>query len=212
MGPERDQNQKTLEFANMEDQPVWAKKMEERLTAKFDEVTESVSMLDQRVAEVERKAEEKIRKLEDCLNEFEFHQRKYNLIFFGLPTTDRPAEEKVRAFLREDLELDGVDAMPFQHCHPLPAKDGRGQPIIVRFGRFNDKETVLKNLKTLKGKNKKITVTTDLPRQQRDLRRSLREKAKTLRDTGKFVRVIERGREIRLEQKVDGRWRLLDEN
>lgn len=215
MGPRKDPAQKTIEFGQ-EEQPAWAKRLEEKLISmeerlvKISEVTDAVAVLDGRVAEIERRSEEKIKLLENRLNEFEFHQRKYNLIFFGLAPSEN-AEETVRAFLRDDLDLADAGKMPFQHCHPLPARDN-GQPIIVRFGSFKDKEKVLKNLKNLRGKNKKVSVSTDLPRPLRERRKALGRKAKALRESGKAVRVVERGQEVRLEQRVDGRWRKIDED
>jgi hypothetical protein len=209
MPPKRDAGQKLLEFQGPDGQPLWAEKMEERLAEKFASVAESVHVLDQRLTDLDLKTQNKIKGIEDRLADFEYHQRKYNLIFFGLQEVNpQNAEEKVRKFISRELEIDNTTTtMPFQNCHPLPAR-GRGQPVIVRFCCFQDKEKIQKNLPKLRGKNIKVTVMSDLPRQLREKRRALWERVKAVRaqNPGKIVRIAERGQEIRVEEKVEGKW------
>jgi hypothetical protein len=211
MGPKRDgqdKGQKTLDFNAGDEQPPWAKNMENRLSTKFAEVADSLSVLEQRIGKVETDAKAKFERVETRMDDFEFHQRKYNLLFFGLPNQE-PAEKTVKQFLKNDLEMgDMADGILLQHCHPLPAgRDGQ-RPVIARFVCFADRERVLRSLPKLRGKNVKVSVATDLPRALRLKRADLQKEMKTLKraDPSRILRVIERGQEIRMEERKGGKW------
>jgi arginine deiminase len=203
-----DKNQKILDFNVGDEQPPWAKNMENRLSEKFDQVASSVAILETRLEHVEREAGESFKKLQDQMTDFEFHQRKYNLLFFGLPDEMKPAETRVKEFLDRELQIDSA-SMVFQNCHPLPA--GRGtRPVIARFLTFADRDKVLKSLPKLKGKNLKVTVMTDLPKELRQKRSELQRQMKAMKsaDNARILRVAERGQSIRIEEKEKktGKW------
>jgi hypothetical protein len=135
----------------------------------------------------------------------EFHNRKYNLLFFGLPS-EGSADSKVRQFLAKDLDLE-ADTILFHHCHPLPAgKDGK-QPVIVRFVRFQDKEKVLRALPKLRGKQSRVSVITDLSKSLRQKRAELQTRMREMKraDGSRVLRVIERGQIIRMEERKGGK-------
>jgi uncharacterized protein YdiU (UPF0061 family) len=208
MGPKgKDASQKTLNDFGAEEQPQWAKKMEERLGVKFDQVAESVTVLEARLQSVEQRSEAKLKALESRLTEMEYHSRKYNLIFFGLEDQGGNAEKAVRTFLRTSLEIESADNMAFNHVHPLPAGRQGPPPIIARFSRFPDRERVLRSLGKLRGKGNKVTVATDLPKPMREKRQAMLEKVRAARQANpnKIVRLVERAQEIRVEEKVGGR-------
>lgn len=191
--------------------PAWARKleekldqMEERLVGRFEGLQEALNMQDSRISDVDAKTERRCRDLEERMTDAEFHQRKYNLLFFGLKTTHAECERQVKEFMTSDLEIADADSMLFQHCHPLPP----GTTVIVRFVQFKDRERVLRSLAKLRGKNKKITVRTDLPKEMREKRKTLYQQLQALRqDKTKVMRVAERGQTIRLEEKTkQGKW------
>jgi hypothetical protein len=210
MGPKKDgqdKQQKILDFNNAEDQPAWARNMENRLTSKFNEVTESVRLLELRMAQGEKETEQKFRKVEERMDDFEFHQRKYNLLFFGLPD-QIPAERAVKKFLKEDLGMAEADSILLQHCHPLPAGRNGTKPVIARFVCFADRDKVLRALPKLRGKGVKVSVSTDLPRRLRMKRAELLNEMRDMRktDSSRVLRVVERGQEVRIEEKKGGTW------
>jgi hypothetical protein len=208
MGPKKDsdKNQKTLDFNVGDEQPPWAKNMENRLSEKFEQVASSVAILETRIEHVEKETGESFKRLQEQVTDFEFHQRKYNLLFFGLPDEMKPAETRVKEFLDRELQIDSA-SMVFQNCHSLPA--GRGtRPIIARFLTFADRDRVLKSLPKLKGKNLKVTVMTDLPKALRQKRADLQRELKVMKmaDASRILRIAERGKSIRIEEKKAGKW------
>jgi cell division protein ZapA (FtsZ GTPase activity inhibitor) len=208
---DKDNNTTRITDYISEDQPpVWARKleekleqMEERLVGRFQNLQEVINMQDHRIANIETKTAKRCQDLEERMTDAEFHQRKYNLLFFGLKTTPTECEKQVKEFMTSDLEIADAESMLFQHCHPLPP----GTTVIVRFVQFKDRERVLRSLAKLKGKNKKVTVRTDLPKDMREKRRNLHQQMQELKkDTNKIMRVAERGQTIRLEEKKNGKW------
>jgi pyruvate-formate lyase-activating enzyme len=75
--------------------------------------------------------------------------------------------------------------------------------------QFKDRERVLRALAKLRGKNKNVTVRTDLPKEVREKRKNLFQQLHAIRQDNKntIIRVAERGQTIRLEEKKpNGRW------
>jgi hypothetical protein len=209
MGPRRDpkdssnSSQQQITTFTTEDQPVWAKRMEEKILERIDDVTSQMSSHAEELAKLKAQTQEKF-------NDLEYHQRKYNLLIFGLNSkisSTEDCEEVVRTFFEKDLELGAeVSNMIFHNCHPL--KKG----CIVRFVRFRDKERVLKSLGKLRGKNMKVSVRTDLPKDLREKRTQLLQKVFDLRrnNPDRVLRVAERGMNIQIEEKTAGKWSKLN--
>lgn len=206
---ESSSSQRITSYLDADQQPPWAKRMEENIMGQLTDINASISIVDKRTLDLENRVSE----LERKLNETEFHQRKYNLLFYGLKFQPTDCEEKVRGFIRDDLELgeDVEKSMAFQHCHPLPAS-GTGTACIVRFVNFRDKDRIMRSLGKLKGKNCKVSVRSDLPKPQREKRKDLLLEMRNLRneDRSLHLRIAEKGLELHLEKKNSrGRWEKL---
>ncbi|KAK7092699.1 hypothetical protein V1264_008404 [Littorina saxatilis] len=217
MGPKRDQNKdqesnqnKITSFAG-DRPPPWAEKMEERIIERISAVTESLEFHAAAVQQLRKDTETFQHETNARFTEFEFHQRKYNLLFFGLKFTPATCEENVRNFMTQELELgeESVKSMIFQNCHPLPSRPD-STACIVRFVRFADKESVLRSLRKLKGKPgaRGVSIRTDLPKELRKTRAELKAKMDGLkRETPeRILRIAERGQEIRIEERKSNRW------
>jgi hypothetical protein len=219
MGGKKDQSKEKENSTNritdyVEDltPPPWAKKldekldqMEERLVGRFEGLQDVLNMQDAKIADLETQTKRRCQTLEERMTDAEFHQRKYNLLFFGLQTTPKECEQQVKEFMKEALEIPDAEAVLFQHCHQLPP----GNTVIVRFVQFKDRERVLRALTKLRGKNKNVTVRTDLPKEMREKRKNLFQQLHAIRQDNKntIIRVAERGQTIRLEEKkTNGRW------
>lgn len=196
MGPKKaDPTQKNMknfleDGQGEEEQPQWARNLENLMRAEFQKLGDRLGREEQAVREVRER-----------IQDFEFHTRKYNLIVHGLETDGKDCEEVVQAFFKRDLE---IEAAPFllAACHPLPSP----KSAIVRFVRLRDKDLVLRSLVKLKGKNKNVSVRSDLPKELRILRSELAKNVATLRRSGEVVRLRERGKELWIEEKKDGAW------
>jgi hypothetical protein len=218
MGPKKDPpknnpgtNPKIQDYLDDAQPPIWAKKMEDRIVQSLREVSDSVASQSERLDDIEKRVDKRFQRLEERLENHEFHQRKYNLLFYGLklePAVD--CEVQVRKFMERDLEMGNTTAIPFANIHPLPPTAG-GSACIVRFVAYKDKERILKSLGKLKGKNCGVTVRTDLPPIMRSKRKELLQRMRELKteDRSRTLRVAERGQELFLEEKSGpgGKWK-----
>ena len=130
-----------------DEQPAWARNLEQRILDRFDRESKRVVDLESRTSDLE------------------WHSRKYNILIFGINVTGDNCEDKVQQLFRDEL---GIPTDPLlAACHPIPTnEDGVrvfNKAAIVRFMRLKDKDLAMKSLKNLKGKNLKVSVKHDLP-------------------------------------------------
>lgn len=181
--------------------------MEEKIINQLTVMSQSLEFHGAKLEELRSETDAFKNEMKTRLNEMEYHQRKYNLLFFGLKFAPNNCEEAVREFIAKDLEIgkEPAGAMFFQHCHPLSDSLGKSA-CIVRFVCFRDRDKVLKSLGKLKGKNSKVTVRTDLPKDFRNTRKQLLGELAEFRkkDPGRILRLSERGMVIRIEEKKNG--------
>ena len=91
---------------------------------------------EQKQSETEKKLMERIKSLEDKLKLLEKHDRKYNLLFYGIQETENErVVEKLRTFFKNELKIDrnSVENMRFTNGHRIPTKGPGPKPIILRF-------------------------------------------------------------------------------
>ena len=87
----------------------------------------------------------------------EGQSRRNNLVFEGLPESPNEtwaeSEDKVRKLLVENLKMGPQHAIEMERAHRTgkPAQNGRSRPVVVKFLRYKDKQTVLMKAKFLKG-------------------------------------------------------------
>jgi hypothetical protein len=108
-------------------------------------------------------------RMDEKVGDFEFHTRKFNLLFFGLRYDGKECEAAIRMFIRDGQEIgDRGDRMLFAHCHPLPRSALTVSASTVHFMQLCDRDLVLKSLSKLRGKGSKVSVRTDLPKKFMD--------------------------------------------
>ena len=107
--------------------------------------------------------------------QIDVHMRKWNVVIHGI---DGPAEEeegvtrtKCVNFALEVLKVADVDAWHLAACHRLSRKANAG--IILRFTDLAQRDRWLTGTKNLRGHNKKISFSVDLPPILRPLKDSL---------------------------------------
>ena len=108
----------------------------------------------------------RLKKLEYKSIDLEARSRRLNLLFRGIPESERDENcfELIHNFLRNDLEL--VDnIIDIQRAHRLGSKKPGNQspkPIIVCFKNDSDLQLILANAYKLKGKNQ-LGINRDFP-------------------------------------------------
>ncbi|KAK6178422.1 hypothetical protein SNE40_013214 [Patella caerulea] len=101
----------------------------------------------------------------------EKHDRKYNLVFYGIPqTNEEDINETMSNFLQEQLQLNSK--MEIANQHRLRKREDREgpPPIIVKFVHYRDLEAVLQKRNLLR---KGQQVLQDLPQVMKQERHKL---------------------------------------
>ena len=107
----------------------------------------------------------KIKELNEKLLLLEKQDRKYNLLFYGIP--EERGEylfEMMRQLFLDVLDISAsrVDGMFFMNGHRLPSQPASGpRPVLINFCSFEDREIVLSKAYKLAGSRRRIL--TDLP-------------------------------------------------
>ena len=165
------------------------------LEEKVDEVVQSVNFNDKNIQDLkaeipnlEIKIKQEKEQVNKELDSIQAYISRENLLFHGLPDKEEreDSEAVLRQFFVEHLKLEPelVEKMEFQRAHRLNGK-GRPRPIIARFLRFKDRTIVSQSAKNLKGT--KMSITEDLPKRVRDLRRQQMPALKAARSAGKLA-------------------------
>lgn len=173
----------------------------ETLKQKLKDVEDSQ---EKKLEKAEQALDKKIAELDNKLKLLEKHDRKYNLLFYGIAEPEEEEEEdpieKLRDLFVNDLNIDMalVNRMQFIHGHRVPSKGKGPRPIILRFLRYQDRELVLNNAKLLAGSKRRILV--DLPNSMKIERDRLAKEAYHIRKRENMqTRIKDKGLDIYLE-------------
>ena len=139
---------------------------EKSLNYELDRITDAEKKHISDMKMIEETLDEKVKHLDQKLLLLEKQDRKYNLLFYGIPEVpDERLYDKMRRFLVTDLKIaeERAQTIHFVNGHRYPTKGDGPKPIIIRLSSFDDRELVLSQAKNLL-KAKKRTLT-DLPYQ-----------------------------------------------
>ena len=168
------------------------------VTATRDELLEELKGLDEKIKtdieECRAELRQEIAQVRDDTERLEYHQRKYNLLFFGLKAETGEEETAVIDMCKAKMDI-VLTETAFVNVHGVGKKGG----IIARFARWSDRQKVLFSSNKLKGTG--IGISTDLPDRLHAKRSQLLKKRKELKAAGKVVRLIERQRDVLLQVK-----------
>ena len=155
--------------------------------------------------EMKEELECKVKALENKLLLQEKHDRKYNLLFYGIPEEqNEDIEDKLKNLFVDDLKLDytRVNNMYFAHGHRIPSKTPGPKPIILRFSQYSDRDLVLSNAYQLAGSRRRIIA--DWPVQMKNERGRLSKVAFQIRKDEKLqTRIKDKGLDVYLEVRKD---------
>ena len=158
------------------------------------------------------KAEKKVEKLQEHINELwdyqvdperlEFTERKVvkledrsrrnNLRIDGITEKENETwdecEQEVQSLIKDKLGI--AENIVIERAHRIKKKGnsenpGKPRTIVCRFLNYKDKTNILKNAKKLKGKN--IFINEDLPHETMELHKELWEKVKKHREEDKIA-------------------------
>ncbi|GFS10038.1 SH3 domain protein [Elysia marginata] len=179
-------------------------------------VQRKVNSSSEEVKEVSEKIkymEERLNKAEERVVDQEARLRRNNLIFHGVPESDREeCKSVVRNILKEKCRIERVDNVERAHRigrRPRGATGGshrKPRALIVRFNNYNERERERERERvreTRRNLPSTISVTEDLPYEVRQARRQLIPEMLEAKRTGKaawlayHARLIINGEEVK---------------
>ena len=124
------------------------KKENKKLQEQNLKLTKTVNTLAANVSQLEFSANENTSKLD----QLEGQSRRQNLKFYDIEEGDNEtwdqSEEKVRHYIRSELEIDDGN-ISIERAHRLPGKY-KPRPIIVKFSFYKDKDKVIKRYREIR--------------------------------------------------------------
>ena len=178
-----------------------------------------------------KKKIEKVKKdLDEKLLQYEIHERKLNLLIYGAPKASNENVYQVCFGVFSSLlnitKEEAVQAIPLVNAHRLPRRNPAGasgpgmqhqqdapDPIIVRFGRMEDRERILRasqrprparsdSTSDANPARPRLTIRTDLPPDMKRERGRLASVAYHLRkDRNLATRIIVNGTRVILQTR-----------
>ncbi len=184
------------------------------ITSVEDNVQETSNIVNNIIPELKAACDEQLAVLAKEAKLKELHDRKPNLLFYGVP---QPADEtagdlvdKMRLIFRTDFGLteETVDNIYFGAIHRLPRKNkpegtAAPDPVIIRFCSMIDRDGILtqQRVRPFFKDRKPVMAYTDLPVSMKQQRSQLVQHAKTLRRNGNNTRIRTMGLDVILEYR-----------
>ena len=183
-----------IENAQISKRMIDVEKSSETISMLFDDAKSANSDMQKEVAALKNanktlksnvvQYDEQCQKLSSEIQELKARSMQQNLLFFGLaeaPVGDPDmTEDKLRDFLKSELSLDDpsiIDTMIFDRVHRL-GKPRRNRvtnprPIVARFERYRDRETIRYASKGLNLKQNGYSIREQFPPEMEEKRKGL---------------------------------------
>ena len=154
-----------------------------------------------KLEEAEKRVDEKIKELGNKLLLLEKQDRKYNLLFYGIPQeANERLYDRMRHFFATELGIEKETAqnIHFVNGHRYPTKNKGPNPVIIRFSSWDDRELVLSHAKNLLNTGKRIL--TDRPTKMKIERNRIANIAYQIRKGEELqTRIKDKGLDLYLE-------------
>ncbi|XP_064470754.1 uncharacterized protein LOC135385393 [Ornithodoros turicata] len=151
----------------------------------IDNIQSSIVSHEEVIAELKSQIADMTHKLDDLEN----RSRRNNLIIRGLPEAPGPFEDTRQLLHDTVFKSLGVTVSTIERAHRIGAKKPEhNRPVILRLYDYNEKVSILKNSRKLKGTS--ITVSEDFSFAVRQVRKKLWDSAGDSRLKGEKVRLV----------------------
>ena len=154
-----------VQYFSSHEEPQWAKKIIEKITNiensmafisnEFDKFRNEITNIQEEVClvkEENRRLVVEIENIKESIIENKSQSMRNNLLLHGIKESrDENCEETVRNFIQNQLNIDTKD-IEIERSHRIGRfQKDKQRPIVSRFLRFKDKETIKKSSFKLKG-------------------------------------------------------------
>ena len=98
-------------------------------------------------------------------------------------------EEKVRDFIRNDLNMPEMERVEIERAHRIKSYDQNKCTIIVKFNRYKDREAILKKASEVLGEDSSYSIQQDLTQRVKKHRRELGKEMIAAKARGQEARI-----------------------
>ena len=166
------------------------------LNNKIDGIEQNVNELrseNERLSVENRKLRTELDKISVKLDSLEAHSRRNNLRFYGLrgngKETWAESEQRVRDFIVGTMNMEDYEQVEIERAHRLGSIHSPSRPIIVKFSRYKDKESILLKARELFNADSEFSVKEDFTERIQKHRRELGKRLMEERAKGKSARL-----------------------
>ena len=164
------------------------------INSKVDEINAVINDLQIKNEELKQeniKLNAEMSKLTSKIDNLEGHSRRNNVRITGIDGNSNEnwsaTEEKVRSFLSHELNLPELENVEIERAHRLKTGENNKATIIVKFLRFKDRDTVIRQARRVLGRNSPYHVHEDFTDRVRHHRRELGKRLAEARQNGLFA-------------------------
>ena len=165
------------------------------MNAKIDKIDDTIKELKKENEDLKQRNEELMKtnlQITRRLDNLEAHSRRNNLLFQGISGSNQErweeSERKVREFICKQLEIQEGNDIEIERAHKLNNRGAGGsKPIIVKFTRYKDAQSVLQKCKEKLNRNSGFAVHQDFTEKVRSERRELSKCMAEAREKGQYA-------------------------
>lgn len=136
---------------------------------------------------------QEIKSLNGKMDKLEGQSRRNNLRFSGIKGSKNEnwdeTEQKLRTFIKHDLNMPDYENVPIERAHRLPSNNNVNPAIIAKFCNFKDREAILRKAKGVFRKDSPFAIHEDFTDRVRVHRRELGIRLVEERERGKYARM-----------------------
>lgn len=166
------------------------------INGKLNDMNESITNLraeNEKLREENNSMKQEMGKLSKKLDYMEGQSRRNNLRFYGIPgkmgENWDDTETKVRSFIKETLHMPSHENVEIERAHRLNMRNTDTCPVVVKFNRYKDKESILNKARETLRRESGYTVREDYTERVLEHRRILGQEMSVARENGEPARL-----------------------
>ena len=166
------------------------------INTKIDNLAESVQDLkteNEQLKQSNADLQSQLSSVASKLDYLEGQSRRNNLRFNGIHgRVDEDwdvTEEKVRSFIKNEIEMPGHESVEIERAHRLKSSDRNKCTIIVKFTKFKDREAILRKASDIFDHESPFSVQADYTQRVKKHRRELGKEMIAARQNGQNAKI-----------------------
>lgn len=158
-----------------------------------DKAIEISTYFDQGLRDLSEKISAENEKLREEILDLQARSMRDNLLFFNIEESElEDCKKVILEICEKDLEIpSAMTDIVIERAHRIgPRKVNKNRPIVAKFNRYEQRETVRKNSYKLSKNNPRVSIGEQFPKEIQERRKSLIPKMKEARSQGNRTKLV----------------------